>query len=400
MGNNSLLKKVNPMTKVALMKCGDYTNERLKSVISLGLQQTGFNLDSFKNKRVILKPNLLMAAAPEKAITTHPEFFRAVAQIVNDYGGKPVIAESPAMASLMHILPKTGYDSVIAEEGIEIGNVGETNVLVYDKARKFKRFEISKAFFDADIILNLPKFKTHGITYATGAVKNLFGTIPGLKKSQWHTKAPNPSDFSEMLLDLNEALLRGINPSMQFIHIMDAIVGQEGEGPGPTGKPKKIGAVIIGENPIAVDYVAVKVVGLDVDKVRTITSGLSRDLGISSLEDIQIVGESVEDMSITDFLPTRHTISSNVASRWPFTSKTFRNLITEKPVPKKDICTLCFKCMGICPAKAIDKPLKKKKTPEFDYQKCIRCYCCMEICPQAAIGLKRGKLQWIMDMVS
>lgn len=386
------------MTRVALMKCRDYSNERLKSIISEGLQQIGFKLEAFRNKRVILKPNLLMASTPDKAITTHPEFFRAVAQIVNEYGGKPVIAESPAMSSLVNILPKTGYLSIIEEESIEIGDVSETHVLVYDKAKTFKRFEISRPFFDADIILNLPKFKTHGITYATGAAKNLFGTIPGLKKSQWHTKAPNPTEFSDMILDLNEALLRGIQPPRQFIHIMDAIVGQEGEGPGPTGKPREIGAVIVGENPIAVDYVAVKVVGLDVEKVRTITSGWSRDLGISSPDEIRIVGESIESMRISGFLPTRHTISSNMASRWPFTSKTFRNLITEKPFPDKDKCTLCLKCREICPAKAIAKPSEKKRTPEFDYRKCIRCYCCMEICPQAAIGLKRGKLQWAMGM--
>ncbi len=393
-------QEVYSTTTVALLKCKSYQLQNLKKQIAAGLNLTGIDPKIFKQQRVLLKPNLLMAASAEKAITTHPEFFRAVAQIVKSHGGRPIVAENPAITRLDQILPKVGYDRIIEEEGIEIGRMQETRILHYKKARKFKRFEISQAFFHADIIINLPKFKTHGITYVTGAVKNLFGVIPGLLKSQWHTKAPNAEEFSEMILDLNEALLKGFQPPKRFLHIMDAIVGMEGEGPGPTGRPREIGAIIIGENPIAVDYAAVKVVGLEANKVRTITSGLTRGLGISNLDEIRMVGEPMENMKIDHFQPTRHSIFGNLVSRWPFTSNTVRNWITEKPVPQPENCTLCLKCMEICPAKAITRPGKKGKRPAFDYDKCIRCYCCMEICPQAAIGLKKGRLQWMIEKTS
>ncbi|MBN1498284.1 MAG: DUF362 domain-containing protein [Spirochaetes bacterium] len=368
----------------------------MKKIIAGGLAGIGFDPREFRGKRVALKPNLLMPSKPERAIVTHPAFVGAVAGIVTENGGHPVIIESPAMTALAGTLKKSDYMDVIERQGIEVADVAETMVLFYKGSRRYKRFEISRALDGVDIIINLPKFKTHGITYVTGAVKNLFGTIPGLDKSKWHMKASTPADFSEFLLDLNEALLHGFEKRKRILHVMDAIVTQEKDGPGPSGTPKKIGAVIIGESSVAVDCVAVQVAGLDIEKVHTITGGFRRNLGVDSAENIEVIGEQIEALAVHDFIPTTHSFMTSFGARWPANTAFFKNMFTEKPVPEEGNCTLCYQCRIICPAGAIGDSDGKKKVPVYDYQKCIRCYCCKEICPKAAISLKRGRLQWVL----
>ena len=384
------------MAKVALLQCNEYEPDLLKERILKGLKDIGFDVNEFNNKRVALKPNVLMPAPVKSAVVTHPEFVGAVVSIVKQYGGTPVIIESPAMTPSEWTMRKAGYTSMLENTGVEIASVNEVEILFHESSARYKRFEISKALHGVDIIINLPKLKTHGITYLSGAVKNLFGTIFGLNKSRWHLKASTPLDFSEMLLDLNVALLKGFEKPKPILHIMDAIIAQEGEGPGPSGKPKKIGAIIIGKSPIAVDYVAVKVAGLDYNKVHTITAGFKRDLGVTSPENIEIVGESIDSIRINDFVPTNHSFITNFGTRWPTNTKIMRELFTEKPVPLEGKCTLCYQCKKICPAGAIDISDGEHKTPTYNYKKCIRCYCCKEICPEAAISLKKGALQWMM----
>jgi len=383
------------MTRVSLLRCEDYSVELLVNTIIRGLKDLGFDLTEFSNKRVGLKPNLLTSVAAERAVITHPEFFRAVVKIVNASGGKPVLVESPAFHPLERVLRRVGYDEIVREEGVEIADVNQKEILYNDESELYKRFEVIRELFSLDILLNLPKFKTHGATYITAAVKNLFGTIPGLNKSQWHMRVKTKEKFSEILLDLYGGFLKVFRNPKKMITIMDAVVGLEGEGPGPAGKPKRIGVILVGTDAIAVDFVAANLVGLDVRKVFTITAGVRRGLGKASFDDIEISGDPFEELKVEGFRPTRSTITSDMV-RWPLTSDLFKNLFVERPFPIQERCTLCYQCKEICPAGAIGIAREKRRTPHYDYKKCIRCFCCVEICPEAAIELKRGKLQWIM----
>jgi len=384
------------MTPVSLLRCNTYENDILKEQIRQSFKNIGFNVKTFKKARVVVKPNLLMPAKEEKAIVTHSEFFRAIVQIVKENGGTPVLVESPAIHSLERVIKKTNYARVLEDEGIEIANPTITKTLNYDGAKKFKHIDISAAYFDADIILNLPKFKTHGITYMTGAVKLLFGAIPGIEKSKMHLRAPDHNDFAEFLLDLYGAMTYGMTPSKTIVHVMDAICVQEGEGPGPAGKPKWLNAILAGENGIGVDYVATMVAGLEVNKALTVVNGFERDYGVSSKDDIKIIGDKINDVCVDDFVPaTKSSIFSNIF-RWPFNTPTFKNLFLDRPIPKEERCTLCYQCKKICASGAISASTGKKKVPEYDYNKCIRCYCCLEICPEAAIEKGRGRFQWVL----
>jgi uncharacterized protein (DUF362 family)/Pyruvate/2-oxoacid:ferredoxin oxidoreductase delta subunit len=381
------------MAVISLQKCDQYDNKILKDKILTGLKQIDFDLTALKNKRVCLKPNLLMPFNPERAVTTHPEVFRAVAQIVKDYTDNIIVIESPNFFPLKSTLTKTGLAGIVDDLKIEVADINVTQALKFPSAHRYKSIDISKAFFDVDYIINLPKLKSHGFTHYTGAVKNLFGAMPGLSKSRMHMRAPSQMEFAEFLLDLYGGLLNGFEKPKKFIHVMDAVVGMEGEGPGPSGKPKNIGAIIVGDDAIALDYVAVNLVNLNVKKVFTITEGFKRGYGVKSPDEITLKGEPLEDMRITDFKASRSAVMGGVI--WPVTSPTIKNLFVEKPVPKADACTLCYNCMKVCPAGAITK-VENARVPKYNYRKCIRCYCCMETCPESAIHLKKGALQWLM----
>ena len=386
------------MHTVALIQCPAYSHELVKSKIIEGLQLIGFDLNEFKNKQVVLKPNLLTASPPEKGVITHPVFFQAVARIVKDSGGIPIVAESPATRPLEKVLASANYMDIIEQEKIQIAQVNQTDVVMVEKPLKYKRFEISKAYFEADIIVSLPKLKTHSLTYMTGAVKNFLGVIPGLNKSQWHLKAPTAEEFSDLLLDLNEVLYSGFDPPKQFLHIMDGITGLEGEGPGPSGKPRDIGAILVSRDAIALDFTAADIIGMDYREVHTITKGFERSFGVSSAEDVSVVGSDPDDVRVSDFKPARKKNLWNRLLRGPFLTRIFKNSFTEKPVPSEPLCTLCYQCKKICPAGAIGNREGSKKVPSYDYDKCIRCFCCMEICPEAAIKLKKGRLQWLLGV--
>ena len=384
------------MHTVSLVQCPHYDPLLLKQKIKENLDLLGFDCTSLAGKRVALKPNLLIPFDPERAVITHPLFFQAVAEIVQEHTRDIVIIESPNFFNLRSTMKKTGYLDIAEKLGLEIADNMKTRELHYDKAKNYKTIEISEAFFDVDVIVNMPKLKTHGFTHYTGAVKNLFGTIPGLRKSQMHMKAPVHADFADFLLDLYGALLYGFDRKKDFVHIMDAVVGLEGEGPGPSGKPRKVGAVLAATDALALDHTAARLVNLDISKILTITRGFPRGYGISGPEEIAIAGEQLDAMRVQDFVPSKNTVFGGIV--WPLTSKTVKNLFTEKPVPREDACVLCYQCKKVCPAGAIDFARKGKKIPRYDYGKCIRCFCCMETCPESAIISQKGKLQWLIRL--
>ena len=385
-----------PHNYVSLLQCPEYDNRLLKETIRQSLANIGFDVKLFQNARVVLKPNLLMPSKDEKAIITHSAFFRAAAQVVKEHGGKPVLLESPAIHALERTVKKTRYAEVVTSEGIEIADPAITRPLHYQDAHRFRHIDISQGYFDADIILSLPKFKTHGITYITGAVKLLFGAVYGTEKSKMHLRAPTPESLSDFLLDLYGAMTYGFSPPKPIIHIMDAICAMEGEGPGTSGTPKWLKAILASENGIAMDYVATMVAGLDVNKALTVVNGFKRGYGVSSPDEIKVVGASINDLRVADFRPATGSTVFSAVFRWPFNTSTMKNLLLDRPIPREERCTLCYQCKKICASGAISESVGPERVPAYDYNTCIRCYCCLEICPEAAIEKKKGRLQWVM----
>lgn len=378
------------MEKVSLLRVESYDPLLVRNSLEKSIRACGFDLSLIKNRVVAVKPNLLTAALPEKGLTTHPVLFHQIIRIIKEAGGIPVLVESPAFLPLPRVLKKNGYTEIIEKEKVRVGDTGRTAHIKNIGSEKFKVFEVAADFAEADFVFNLPKMKTHGLTYFTGAVKNYFGLIHGLEKSKFHFRADNPESFASLIIDLYSALINSKGAG-SFLNIMDGIIGLEGEGPGASGKPVNSCALIAGIDAVAVDTAAVTTAGLDLRKALTCSYGNERGVGISDLARIEIKGDSFTAFN-NRFLPPA---ARSGVSGWPFSSPLFKNALIEKPVPLPDKCTLCYQCRTICPADAISKSADEK-IPLYNYSKCIRCYCCMEICPEGAIELRKSILQKII----
>jgi len=365
--------------QVSIEKCGSYNDQEVGKAVEACLAPLG-GLESVVSggDRVLVKLNLLSAKSPEAAVTTHPAIVKATVELVQELGAIPVLGDSPGggstAASYKALLEKTGIQAVIDKTGCEIVRFDEAKREVAPaKAKTFKKLTLAKAVTEADVIIRLPKLKTHTLTYYTGAVKLLYGYIPGLFKTEYHLHTANDINlFADLLLDIHETYPPALT-------LMDAIVGMEGAGPS-NGKPRKIGLVLSSKSCTALDYVAVTIAGFDPMSVPTVRLAQERRVGPARLEDVRIYGERVQPLVVEDF---EKTLTALLSRAPPFLINTLKRFIAAKPVIDVSNCKHCGECLGACPPNAI--AFKKARVPDIDYSTCIRCYCCQELCPEGAI---------------
>jgi len=369
------------MTNVSITRCATYDPIDVAIALDAALSPLG-GMAAFVSpgQHVLLKVNLLSRALPEKAVTTHPELVRAVIRSVRQAGGDVTVGDSPGgpntAGGVRKIWEDSGIGAVCADEGVPLVLFDDacTRVSV-DNAGLFNAFTLGQAVVDTDVLITLPKFKTHGLMMFTGAVKNLFGCIPGLEKAQYHLKVPDRDDFGSMLIDL----LLACKPKLA---IMDAIVGMEGEGPAG-GTPRQIGAILASADSVALDVIASSMAGLDPMEVYSNKAAARRGLGPSSAEEVEVLGEDWHGLAPDHFqLPARDL----AAKLPPWLARRMRGWTTSRPyLEREGDCTRCKKCQESCPVDAI---VVGDSGPVFDHSTCIRCYCCQELCPPQAIGLK------------
>lgn len=372
-----------PLSVVSIIRCADYDREGTLSSIKQAVDLLG-GMGTFvkPGERVLIKPNLLKASPPEAAVTTHPEVVRAVIRLVREAGGEPMVGDSPGMGDLRKVCEKAGILAVVQEEGATLVELDDP-VEVKNSGR-FQRFEIARAAYEADAIFNLPKLKTHGMTTLTGAVKNLFGCVPGKRKVQWHFNAGVNHELFAVMLNELCALLK------PRLTIMDAVIGMEGNGPG-SGDPRRIGVVIVGQDPVAVDVVSSRVLGVAAERLPLIRAAAAAGLRETRLDRISILGESLSKVNINHFRLPPQTHFEWRLPEWA--RRSLKNAFTSKPVIDNRLCIQCGICQNHCPQKAIESGQAKL---EIRYRDCIRCFCCQEFCPQGAITVGRG---WALKMV-
>ncbi|MFP4475443.1 MAG: DUF362 domain-containing protein [Desulfatibacillaceae bacterium] len=384
--------------RVGLARCDYYEANLLVRKMHFCLEAAGVDTSVLRNALVAVKPNLVMPMAPERAVCTHPEFFRAAVRLVRDLGGRPILAECPGYTALEKTLARAGYGQVLRDEDVPVADVTQTRTLRWSGGRVFRRFEVAGAFLEADAIVSLPKLKTHGFMFFSGAVKHFFGTIPGLAKSRWHMRCPDVEPFAGMLLDLYGAWLHGFSPPKPLLHVMDGVLGMQGEGPGPSGTPRHVGVIVAGTDALAVDAAAATVVGIRPHRIPTLSFAEGRGLGETDPANIWMGGDPLGELLVKDFDTTLASLGSHVL-RGPLVGKRMKNWFVARPVPRAGRCTLCYQCRHICPAGAISRTRDRRRVPRYDYKKCIRCYCCMEICPEAAIDLVPGRLDFLSRLL-
>lgn len=370
------------MNTVSVKRSPDYDVDRLCALVSEFFDELGFKNDCFAGKKVVIKPNLVRKMEPSAAGTTHPAFLIAAARAATARGANEVlVAESPSgsysESALVGAYRVCGIEDAAGVCGARL-NYDTSAVFVDFPDGKFvKRFHIIKPLAAADVIINLCRLKTHGLTTLSAAVKNMFGSIPGTEKLEMHARFSELSDFSAMLVDL----CRLHATRTEMINIVDAVVAMEGNGP-TNGKPRALGLVVAGDDPFAVDAVCERIVSFE---GKTTTVNIARENGCFDDGDIRVIGESIDAVKICDFVPPD---SKKGLVRFLSDSRLMR-LFEPCPVVSSKKCVCCGECVRSCPKKTIVLDTKKKRAV-IDPAGCIKCFCCQELCPHDAVVIRRS----------
>jgi uncharacterized protein (DUF362 family)/NAD-dependent dihydropyrimidine dehydrogenase PreA subunit len=381
--------------KVYIVPCENYDgiDDKISALFDL---MGGIGQFVKQGQKIVLKVNLLREARPEQAVCTHPSLVAAVGSLVKGEGAEAVIADSPGggyrynRKTLEKIYRTSGMRQAARQAGIELNLDTSSRPASYSEGILTKHFDIITPVYEASGVFNLCKMKTHLFTMMTGAVKNIFGVVPGLSKPGYHAKLHDPKRFAGMLLDLAWY----ISPR---ISIMDAVVAMEGDGPGG-GDPRPVGLLIASENPLALDVVAGEIMGIDRQKNSILMEAEKRGLQPCYVDDIEIIGADLSRVKVPDFKPPQVAPGNFGLDPMPWHQQLlqpfFKNAYTVRPKVIWERCIACGTCIEGCPMDAVSFVNEKAF---IDDDKCIRCYCCHEVCPEEAIGLHRSWLNQLLN---
>lgn len=374
------------MTKVALCACPDYDAANVASAVDRAVTLCG-GMEQFvrPGQRVLLKPNMLSAAPLEQRVTTDPAVVRAVGKLVLKAGGRIIIGDSPAIDKVSRISRVNGMKAVAAELGADLIEFCRPILARTPQGSIYHALELEDTALTADVVINLPKLKTHCMMLLTMGVKNLFGTVVGPRKSQWHMHAgTNRILFADLLLDI----CRTVKPALT---ILDAVWGMQGRGPN-NGTPCHLGFLAASCDPLAMDLALAPLLGAHPASFPLYSAAVRRGLAKSHGSDTQMVGDDPNGLIPKDFqLPVLES-----AMQVPvFLSGLIRRHLTSRPVQDPVLCQGCGKCAAVCPPGSLR--LLETRRAVIDHLTCIRCYCCQEVCPANAIHFKTGALVGIVD---
>ena len=372
------------MADVSIVRCASYDEAEVMAAMQAVLEPVG-GLDWVKKgMKIAVKANLVTFMKPESAATTHPSVLIALVKMLKERGAEVIVGDSPGglynAAFVNRVYAATGMKLVEAAGAKLNRNFGEAQAK-FPEAKAAKEFTYTAWLDEADAIIDFCKLKSHGMMSMSAAVKNLFGTIPGTLKPEYHFKYPDERDFAHMLVDLNEYF----KPRLA---IADAVVGMEGNGP-TAGEPRKIGALMASQSTYKLDLVCAEVIGVTMNDVPTIHAAYERGLCPASCGELSIAGD-LERAKISDFKNIishrglQFQGSGGLISK--LTGKVIGAAMSSKPSVEKEKCVGCGVCAGVCPAHAIKI---RDKLPRIDRKKCIRCFCCQEFCPKGAMIVRR-----------
>jgi uncharacterized protein (DUF362 family)/Pyruvate/2-oxoacid:ferredoxin oxidoreductase delta subunit len=328
----------------------------------------------FSGKKVLVKPNILMGKPPEKAVTTHPAVVSAVVDFLLEHGAKVTVGDNPGVSGYGASIAAARKSGIFDASRGCFANISAEFRHVPVKSGGLGTLNVSAAVLDADLIVNVPKLKTHGLTTYTGAVKNMFGILVGGDKARAHASAPTPLKFAEALVDI-------LSVRPPELNVMDAVLAMDGDGPG-AGHAREVGLLGFSTDPVALDAVFLRLAGIDPEKIHHVRIAAERGFGKIANRDIEVIGRAdpIKNFKIPGSrkLEFLEGPSVRLVNRvfFPNISGHARLSLIRK------LCTKCLICTKGCPSSAMGED--KNGYPEIRKDKCIACYCCHELCPESA----------------
>lgn len=369
------------MSKVSIVRCPDYSDTRKAIVEAIDLLG-GLKDIIHSGDRVLLKPNILAASSPENAATTHPSVVVSMCELVIQAGGKPIVGDGAGISrpgATAKALKASGIEEAAIRAGAQVVNfetAGFTLVDIPDHLQ-FRKLYIANPVLEADIVISLPKLKTHELTYYTGAVKNFFGVLPLKCRKEIHFLGKRDL-FGEAVADIYSI----VRPSFA---LMDGVIGMEGNGPSH-GNPINSGVILASEDCVSLDIVASELIGFDPLKIPTTAGVLKKDFANQCPV---IVGTPLKEAKMK-FKKS----GGGVTTVPPFLTRSFGKYFTIYPRINRKKCTRCGACHLNCSPHAVER----LEDGEFRINegKCILCYCCREHCPNNAVDIKKSLLATLL----
>ena len=323
-----------------------------------------------RGKKVLVKPNILGAHAPEKGVDTHPAIVREVVKQLQAQGAEVWVGDNSGVGGYGANERSAKASGIMEAASGCYRNIALNGKEINFKSRFCDKLVVSREILEADLIVSLPRFKTHALTVLTGAVKNTFGYAVGGEKSRLHLRAATFADFGEAVVDVFQ-----IRPP--DLSILDGIIAMEGYGPN-NGTLRKVGKLLVSRDAVALDRIMAEMAGAPVEKIPFLKVAGARKLGELDLKRIEIEGKLER---IPHFeLP----LSLMVVPIGQMVNRFLYPFIRIRPRVDAKLCTACGDCKKACPAGAITID----KTARIDKNKCIICYCCNEACTYQAISIK------------
>ena len=376
---------------VSVQECKSYQEAEVTAALEALLRPLG-GLDWVTPGMTVgIKANLVTFMKPEAAATTHPALLCALIKMLKEKGAEVVLGDSPGglynKVFLDRVYAATGMKAA-EEVGARLNRDFSVREAEFPAAVRAKTFTYTGWLDGCDALINFCKLKTHGMMSMSGAAKNMFGAIPGTVKPEYHYRFPEPADFADMIVDLDEYF-------KPCLSIVDGVVGMEGNGP-TAGTPRPIGVLLASESPHAADLIGAAIIGLKTEEVPTLVAAIRRGLIPDAPEKLQAEGWQKFVMPDFQRVQTVRSLRFNRESE-KFFGKIAANFIDKAlastPKLKKEDCIGCRECEKVCPADAI---VMAEKKPVIDRKKCIRCFCCQEFCPKGAMKVHRTLIAKIL----
>ncbi len=361
-------------SQVSIVKCQSYEQPEVFAAVKKSLDLLGgINKFVSRDDKVLLKPNLLSAQPPETGIDTHPEFARAVIRLVKETRAQIFLGDSPSVwgtpENIDEVYEISGMKRIAEEEKI--------NLIKLDRQAIIGGYVLTTQLKGLSCIINLPKFKTHDLMVLTGAIKNLFGLVPGLFKTELHRRALDAANFSQVLVDIFEL-------AKPRLSVVDGIVAMEGDGPATGGTLRNMNLVLAGADAVSVDAVLATIMGLSPRDILSTREAARRGLGNADLKDIEILGSSIQDFVARDFKLPQTSLLNKLPQ--PIL-QAVRKLVRFFPKIDHDLCRMCEVCSKSCPKGAISR---RPQEMRIEYNRCVYCFCCQEVCPHGAVKVEKS----------